>query len=110
MKGLICKAGKQEPRWNTLYTKKKIYQRLRALRDDAEFDGLATSIYAEVMEADTTSAFLAHFQSMCDSIIEEGTAIPVPKRQLNRRKELGLPEFSIDVTEVKKLAKRLGLR
>jgi len=86
-----------------MYTRKKIYERFRKLGRKTDLDNLLFTFYSDVMTLENTGSMMEHFQNMINSIIEHGTAIPVPDRQMSRRKQLGLPEFQFDKDEIKKI-------
>jgi CRISPR/Cas system-associated protein endoribonuclease Cas2 len=90
-----------------MYTRKRIYKQLkkRLLQSD-NLELSLFSFYSEIMTSENTGNMVEHFQSMIDSIIEEGTAIPVPERQMAKRKLLGLPEFAFDREEIKTIVKK----
>jgi hypothetical protein len=89
-----------------MYTRKRIYDRLRKLNKSQGGDNLLFTFYSEVMTLENTGSMVQHFQNMVDSIIEDGTAIPVSDRQMKIRKKLGLPEFQFDNEEIKKIVKK----
>ncbi len=89
-----------------MYTRKRIYDRFRKLNKSKDFDNLLFTFYSEVMTLENTGSMVVHFQNMVNSIIENGTAIPVPTRQMAKRKQFGLPEFQFDMDEIKKIIKK----
>ncbi|MFW9846285.1 MAG: hypothetical protein ACFFD6_06035 [Candidatus Thorarchaeota archaeon] len=86
-----------------MYTRRKIYERIRKLTKEIELDNPLFSFYSEIMSSENTGSMVEHFRSMVNSIIEEGTAIPVPAQQMERRKGMGLPEFHFDREEIKRI-------
>jgi hypothetical protein len=88
-----------------MYTRKRIYERFRKLSKTIDSDNLLFTFYSEVMTMENSGSMVEHFQNMVNSIIEDGTAIPVPVRQMTKRKRLGLPEFHFDKDEIKKIIK-----
>lgn len=86
-----------------MYTRKKIYDRLKRLSKATDPDNVLFVFYSEVMTKENTGSMVEHFRNMVNSIIEEGTAIPVPAQQLAKRKQLGLPELEFDRNEIKKI-------
>lgn len=89
-----------------MYTRKRIYERFRKLSKKKDLDNSLFTFYSEVMTLENTGSMVEHFQSMVNSIIEEGTAIPVPIQQMAKRKQFGLPEFQFDKDEIKKIIKK----
>jgi hypothetical protein len=89
-----------------MFTRKRIYDRFRKLSKKSDIDNLIFTFYSEIMTAENTGGMVEHFQNMVTSIIEEGTAIPIPAQQMARRKQLGLPEFYFDKEEIKKIVKK----
>ena len=89
-----------------MYTRKKIYDRLKKLSKTTGPDNLLFVFYSQVMTKENTGSMVEHFRNMVNSIIEEGTAIPVPAQQLAKRKQLGLPELEFDKDEIKKIVKQ----
>jgi len=89
-----------------MYTRKRIYDRLRKLSKSQDIDNPLFTFYSEVMTLENTGSMMEHFQNMIDTIIEEGTAIPVSKMQMLKRKQLGLPDLHFDKDEIKKIIKK----
>ena len=89
-----------------MYTRKRIYDQFRKLRKSHDVENLLFIFYSEVMTVENTGSMVRHFQNMVESIIEDGTAIPVPDRQMRKREQLGLPEFHFDNVEIKKIVKK----
>lgn len=89
-----------------MYTRKRIYDRLRKLSKTEDIDNPLFTFYSEVMTLENTGSMIEHFQNMVNSIIEEGTAIPVSIQQIAKRKKMGLPEFQFDRNEIKKIIKK----
>ena len=89
-----------------MYTRKKIYDRLKKLGKTQDTDNLLFLFYSEVMTKENTGSMIEHFGNMVNSIIREGTAIPVPSQQLAKRKNLDLPELEFDKEEIRKIIKQ----
>jgi hypothetical protein len=89
-----------------MFTRKRIYDRLRKLGKSEEFGNPLFTFYSEVMTSKNTGSMVEHFQNMVDSIIREGTAIPVSAQQMKKREQLGLPAFQFDKDEIKRIIKK----
>lgn len=90
-----------------MYSRKKIYARLKRLKTGDNPRNLMFSFYSDILNCETTGAIMERFRSMTESILESGTAIPVPESQLANRKALGLTEIRFDTEELKRLAKKM---
>ncbi|MHA1388930.1 MAG: hypothetical protein ACTSWA_05410 [Candidatus Thorarchaeota archaeon] len=89
-----------------MYTRKRIYDRLRKLSKSKDIDNPLFVFYSEVMTLENTGSMVEHFQNMVEAIIENGTAIPISEHQMTKRKLLGLPEIKFDKDEIKKIIKK----
>lgn len=89
-----------------MYTRKRIYDRFRKLSKKTDIDNLLFTFYSEVLTKENTGSMVDHFQNMVNSIMEDGTAIPVPVQQMAKRKLMGLPEFMFDKNEIKIIIKK----
>jgi len=89
-----------------LYSRKKIYARLKRLKAADSPRNILFSFYSEILNRDSTGAIMEHFRNLTESILETGTAIPVPESQLASRRSLGLPQIRFDTDDVKILAKK----
>ena len=86
-----------------MYVRRKIYERIRKLAESRDVDDPLFSFYSDIMTSENTGRMVEHFRNMIASIIEEGTAIPVPNQQMSKRQNIGLPEFHFDSDEIKKI-------
>lgn len=88
-----------------MYARKRIYNRLKRIGCEQGKSFSLFDFYSEVITSENMGHMIEHFQSIVDSIIEEGTAIPVSEQQLAKRKTLGLPDISFDNEEIKIIAR-----